>query len=255
MIQGGLGMRSAGSCRKPMRAVTHRVVRRSGGIMLTDFYISFSAICFTLLGLWLVVVQQRYRAWAGEIRPKTPLVRRRPALVAARDHDVAGAGRSGEPGPVAYVVRDRRTRRLDRRRRGAQSPGTMGKAAYVGAIVLYAVVGIVAIVPHLLRDIGITAAPVRVEAVLLSVLVFLGVNVAWLLLFDEAETNRQRPLPGERARPAPRTPARDGLVRPEPGACSARRRSGPAGGRSLPSPRTGNGGRRTCRRSRARTGR
>ena len=38
--------------------------------------------------------------------------------------------------------------------------------------------------PHLIRDIGITAAPVRVEAVLLSVLVFLGVNVAWLLLFD-----------------------------------------------------------------------
>jgi hypothetical protein len=27
--------------------------------MLTDFYISFSALCFTLLGLWLVVVQSR----------------------------------------------------------------------------------------------------------------------------------------------------------------------------------------------------
>ena len=26
--------------------------------MLTDFYISFSALCFTVLGLWLVVVQQ-----------------------------------------------------------------------------------------------------------------------------------------------------------------------------------------------------
>ena len=57
---------------------------------------------------------------------------------------------------------------------------------------LYAVIGVVAIVPHLLRDIGITAAPVRVEAVLLSVLVFLGVNVAWLLLFKWSSGRRTR---------------------------------------------------------------
>ena len=44
------------------------------GIMLTDFYISFSATCFTVLGLWLVVVQQRYRAWARDPALKTPLV-------------------------------------------------------------------------------------------------------------------------------------------------------------------------------------
>ncbi len=28
--------------------------------MLKDFYISFSAICFTLMGLWLIVVQTRH---------------------------------------------------------------------------------------------------------------------------------------------------------------------------------------------------
>jgi hypothetical protein len=42
----------------------------------------------------------------------------------------------------------------------------------------------VAIGPHLIRDIGLTVAPERIEAVLLSALVFLGLNVAWLLLFD-----------------------------------------------------------------------
>ena len=177
--------------------------------MLTDFYISFSATCFTVLGLWLVVVQQRYRVWAGD-----PALRRRSygvalhfslpgimTLVALVDPQSPALWRTSYAivalgGVIVFAAV-----------RGA-APDTIGKAAYIAAIVLYAVVGVVAIVPHLLRDIGITAAPVRVEAVLLSVLVFLGVNVAWLLLFDVVATDTRRtrrtrrwPPPGERARP------------------------------------------------------
>jgi hypothetical protein len=33
--------------------------------MLKDFYVSFSAVCFTLLGLWLIVVQTRHAEWRG----------------------------------------------------------------------------------------------------------------------------------------------------------------------------------------------
>jgi hypothetical protein len=44
----------------------------------------------------------------------------------------------------------------------------------------------VAVVPGMVAEIGVLARPLRVEAVLLTILVFLGVNVAWLLLFDEA---------------------------------------------------------------------
>jgi hypothetical protein len=155
------------------------------GIMLTDFYISFSATSFTILGLWLVVVQQRYRAWARD-----PALRRRSygvalhfslpgimTMLALVDPQSSALWRTSYAivalGGVIVVAVVR-----------GVVPDTLGRAAYIAAIVLYAVVGIVAIVPHLLRDIGITAAPVRVEAVLLSVLVFLGVNVAWLLLFD-----------------------------------------------------------------------
>jgi hypothetical protein len=58
-------------------------------------------------------------------------------------------------------------------------------AGYLAAVLLYVLVAIVAIVPSLVTDVGISARPVRVEAVLLTVLVFVGVNVAWLLLFDE----------------------------------------------------------------------
>jgi hypothetical protein len=38
----------------------------------------------------------------------------------------------------------------------------------------------------MVADIGVRALPLRVEAVLLTMLVFLGGNVAWLLLFDQA---------------------------------------------------------------------
>jgi hypothetical protein len=31
--------------------------------MLTDFYVAFATECFTLLGLWIIVVQTRHAEW------------------------------------------------------------------------------------------------------------------------------------------------------------------------------------------------
>ena len=155
--------------------------------MLTDFYISFSAVCFTLLSLWLVVVQTRHAEWRG-----SPLHRRRaykvamyfslpglmsllawvsPASSALWRTSFAIAAIGGVvvliavPGPV---------------------PGKLGLTAYILAIALYGLIGIVAIAPRIVGGLGLQAVPVRVEAVLLTILVFAGVNVAWLLLFEEA---------------------------------------------------------------------
>src|SRR6266536_590951 len=36
--------------------------------MLKDFYVSFSAVCFTLLGLWLIVVHTRHAELRGSAR-------------------------------------------------------------------------------------------------------------------------------------------------------------------------------------------
>src|SRR4249919_3825250 len=33
--------------------------------MLTDFYLAFAAASFTLLGLWMIVVQTRHAEWRG----------------------------------------------------------------------------------------------------------------------------------------------------------------------------------------------
>jgi hypothetical protein len=54
----------------------------------------------------------------------------------------------------------------------------------------------VAVVPGMVADFGVSARPLRVEAVLQTILVFLGVNVAWLLLFDEAPPASTLEQPG-----------------------------------------------------------
>jgi hypothetical protein len=56
----------------------------------------------------------------------------------------------------------------------------------VVAVVLYVLIALVAVMPGLVADIGVLVRPLRVETVLQTILVFLGVNVAWLLLFDQA---------------------------------------------------------------------
>jgi hypothetical protein len=63
--------------------------------------------------------------------------------------------------------------------------GKLGLIAYIFVIALYVLIGILAIAPRIVGGLG--ATPVRVEAVLLIILVFTGVNVAWLLLFEAAQ--------------------------------------------------------------------
>ena len=66
------------------------------------------------------------------------------------------------------------------------APTGLGAAAYGAAVVLHVLIALVAVVPGMVADIGVLARPLRVEAVLQTILVSLGVNVAWLLLFDQA---------------------------------------------------------------------
>ena len=156
------------------------------GAVLKDFYTVFSTVCFTLLGLWLIVVQTRHSEW------RTSSVHRRraygvslyfalPGLMgllslvdpASSDMWRVSFGLVALGGLFVLVVV-----------RGP-APTPVGLAAYVVAMVVYALVAVVAISPGLLADLGVDVLPLRVEAVLLTVMVFLGVNVAWLLLFDE----------------------------------------------------------------------
>ncbi len=154
--------------------------------MLTDFYLAFATVCFTLLGLWIIVVQTRHAEWR-----RVAVHRRRSygvglhfslpglmGLLSLIDPASATLWRTsfavvaGSGAIVLLLVR-------------GPAPTRLGMAAYVTAFLLYVLVAIVAAKPSIVADLGISVRPLRVEAVLLTVLVFLGVNVAWLLLFDE----------------------------------------------------------------------
>ncbi|MGA3155844.1 MAG: hypothetical protein ACLPN6_21205 [Streptosporangiaceae bacterium] len=154
--------------------------------MLTDFYISFSAVCFTLLGLWLIVVQTRHAEWRG-----SALHRRRAygvalhfslpglmSLLALVNPDSSALWRASFAvvaiGGAVVLIAVR-----------GPAVGKLGLIAYIFVIALYVLIGILAIAPRIVGGLG--ATPVRVEAVLLIILVFTGVNVAWLLLFEAAQ--------------------------------------------------------------------
>ncbi|MGH3121663.1 MAG: hypothetical protein ACRDND_11660 [Streptosporangiaceae bacterium] len=156
--------------------------------MLAEFYIPLSAVCFTLLGLWLIAALTRQAGWRG-----SSLYRQRAyavalhfslpglmGLLALINPDSAGLWRvsfgvAATGGAVALIALR------------APAAGKLGLAAYIAAIAAFVLVVILAIKPHIVGLLGFDVAPERIEAVLLTGLVFAGVNVAWLLLFENAE--------------------------------------------------------------------
>ena len=156
--------------------------------MLAEFYIPLAAVCFTLLGLWLVVTAGRPAEWRA-----SQLHRRRAYAVALHfslpgvtgllilvNPDSGGlwrlsAGVFAGAGAVALTALR------------APAAGRLGLAAYLAAIAAFVVIVILAVKPHIVGLLGFDNAPERIEAVLLTGLVFAGVNVAWLMMLGDAE--------------------------------------------------------------------
>jgi hypothetical protein len=158
--------------------------------MLTDFYIAFGTVCFTLLGLWLIVVQTRHAEW------RRLAVHRRRAYGVALQFSLPGLmsllslidPASTALWRISFAIVAFGGAIVLALVRGP-APTWLGAAAYVIAIVLYLLITIVAAAPSVVGDLGLSARPLRVEGVLLTTLVFLAVNVAWLLLFDETRVD------------------------------------------------------------------
>jgi hypothetical protein len=64
-------------------------------------------------------------------------------------------------------------------------PDQLALAAYIAGILLYIFIGVLAFVG------GLDA--LRTEAILLTLMLFLGFNAAWLLLFDDRSPSHGRP--------------------------------------------------------------
>jgi hypothetical protein len=162
--------------------------------MLTSFYQAFAPTSFTLLGLWLVVVQTRHAEWrqSAALRTRAYAVTLNFAL----------------PGLMSLLSLIDPTSKTEWR--VAFAAVAIGGLLALGALVVfgqvqgrgnplavlivalaligYSLVAIVAIAPGITSHLGPSLTALRCEAILLSLLIFLGVNVAWLLMFDEAGT-------------------------------------------------------------------
>ncbi len=153
------------------------------------FYTTVSAISFTLLGLWWVVVQSR-ASWRDD------LARRRMAyavslhfvlpgtmsILALVAPDIPGLWRltfvtAGIMGVIAtgYVVRTLREEH--------DCPRLTRAIEWI-AIPVYGLVAIVAAVPELVGRLGLGLTALQVEGIILAVLLFMGVHGAWILMIE-----------------------------------------------------------------------
>jgi hypothetical protein len=187
--------------------------------MLDAFYGAFSPACLALLGLWLVVVQMRLPQWqASEAAPAYQRASYGIALHFALPGlmSVLALIDSADPaywrtsfeiialGGAVVLIALRGLFGRARPGRAADPPlgGSLALATYVVAVAAYLLVGVVAFIGGLQAQ--------RVEAILLTGLVFLGFNAAWLLLFDNGRDSRAT-APAQSTAPAAT----------EPGAASA----------------------------------
>jgi hypothetical protein len=159
--------------------------------VLSNFYSAFSPVAFTVLGLWLVVVQTRHAEWSrsAEHRRRAYAVSLHFALPGLMSllSLVDPASKALWRTSFSVVALVGVVALIALRNRGTTGVDRLAELGHWVAVVLYGVVAIVALSPSILSDLGIDMAPLRVEALALSLLVFLGINVAWLLLFDTTE--------------------------------------------------------------------
>lgn len=149
--------------------------------MLTSFYTAFSPTCFSLLGLWLVVIQIRPGAWLNPHRQKqayaVALYFAAPGtmtLLALIDPESTVAWRAifiivSVLGAAGLVL----SGSLHQRRQD-DALDVSDQLVYWLAIGLYVAIAVLAFTPlHTLR----------IEGVLLTMLVLLGVHIALRLMF------------------------------------------------------------------------
>ena len=158
------------------------------------FYQTVAGFSFTLVGLWWAVVQFRHEEWMGH-----PAWRRLVyavhlsfmipgvmSLAAMTAGDLKIIWRltftlASAFAIIAMIV-------LTQMARAASGGvGTTYRGWFIGAgrwvtVLLYALVGIVAIDTRVVKLIAANIQPLQVEGLLLTLLVFLGTSVAWDLL-------------------------------------------------------------------------
>ena len=155
--------------------------------MLSDFYGAFAPVALTIFGLWMIVVQTRYADWAGSV------AHRRRAYAVSLHFAIPGLmgllslvdPQSKMLWQVAFAVSAAAGAIIIAYMELSPLPTPRSAPWRLQAwfsVLMYLVVLVVAVFPDAVEDIS---APLRIEAVLLTLIVFLGLNAAWFLMFDE----------------------------------------------------------------------
>ena len=151
---------------------------------INTFYSASSALCFTLLGFWWVVVQFRHAELTADLASRrfmflvslhfiVPGLVSLASLLATGPMWRVAFGLAGVTG-VAAAIQGVRT--------AAAKPGLMAgfnRAIWLG-IPVYALITVFAIAPDLVRT-SLGLEPLQVEGLLLLVIMLIGILLAWSL--------------------------------------------------------------------------
>jgi hypothetical protein len=159
--------------------------------MQETFYATFAQVSIALLGLWWVVVQFRHAAWMKDPARRRmaynvslyfmlPGIMSMVSLLSA-DATYIWRGAFAAAGIFGAIEAARDAR--DQRHRG---PGWQVVARWL-TVVLYLAIVTVALFPGLLSSAGISLKPIALEGLTLSLILFLGVNWAWLMFGADEE--------------------------------------------------------------------
>jgi hypothetical protein len=163
--------------------------------MLDEFYAAFSPGCLALLGLWLVAVQMR----ADEVRA-SPALRRRTYVVALFFvlpglMSVIALIDPANPAfwRASFAIIGLAGAAVLFPGHGLPGGTRVRNAADIVALILYLVIAVVAVIGGLDME--------RTAAVLLTALIFLGFNIAWLFLFTPLDATAAKESPVAPATP------------------------------------------------------
>jgi hypothetical protein len=149
---------------------------------VSGFYGVIAQLAFVLLGLWWVVVQFKYTEWMQSPRHRHMaydicllfLLAGTMSLFAMVDPTqsllwriafASGAVLGGIE--TAFLTRS------------VARQGPVALAIHVATLAAYVLILLIAVRPGLPADVGVSLRPIQVEAILITVLLFLGVHITW----------------------------------------------------------------------------
>ncbi len=162
-----------------------------GDAVISNFYLAFAPLSFTILGLWFIVVQTRHAEWSvsREHKSRATIVALQFALPGLMSLLSVVNPNSKSLWRISFTLTSLvGAAALLALTIGHGRRAPLFEAGHALAVLLFGAVAVVALKPSLVSDVGLKAAPLQVEATLLSLLMFFGVAVAWLLLFDGTPT-------------------------------------------------------------------